>query len=484
MTGSDRPPGLALFADRFGIDEERCNDLLGLALENGGDYADLFFEHHRQRRLSLEDQRVSGASSGVTQGLGIRVIQGDAVGYASTDRFDPEAMREAARTAAAIAASSSASEPGIQPLTYRAGPAYYPARAESLDTSAAPLLALLNRVDEAARAVARSIEHVNAGLTEKERTIMVATSEGRLVSDVQPLVTLYAEAVSVRGSDRQSGRDGKSARTGLDFFSSGDRTPEALGRSVAEWAVLSHEAVEAPAGFLPVVLATGHSGILLHEAVGHGLEADFNRKHLSNFSDRVGQVVASPLCTVVDNGTLPGMLGSINVDDEGRESGNNVLIENGVLRGYLHDWMSARHYGLPPSGNGRRQDYRFPPMPRMTTTYMLPGKSDPDEIVRSVQRGIYCRAFSNGSVDISSGDYVFATREAFLIEDGRITAPIRSVNLIGNGPDSLSRVTMVGSDLQQSDGTWNCGKRGQWVPVSLGLPTILIDGITVGGTRS
>ncbi|HLI50247.1 MAG TPA: metallopeptidase TldD-related protein [Thermomicrobiaceae bacterium] len=484
MTGSDRTRGLALFADRFGIDEERCNDLLGVALEGGGDYADLFFEYHRQRRLSMEDQRVSQASSGVTQGVGIRVIQGDAIGYASTDRFGLDSMREAARTAAAIAASSSASEPKIQALKYQTGPAYYPVKAESLERSAEPLLALLRRVDEAARSVAPSVEHVNASLFERERTIVVATSEGRLVDDVQPMVSLSAEAVSVRGSDRQSGYNGKAARAGLDFFASGDRTPEALGRSVAEWAVLSHEAVEAPAGFLPVVLAAGDSGILLHEAVGHGLEADFNRKRLSNFSDRIGQLVASPLCTVVDNGTLPGMLGSINVDDEGRESGNNLLIENGILRGYLHDWMSARHYSLPPSGNGRRQDYRFPPMPRMTTTYMLPGESDPDEIVRSVRRGIFCRTFSNGSVNISSGDYVFATREAFLIEDGRITAPIRTVNLIGNGPDSLSRVTMVGNDLRQSDGTWNCGKRGQSVPVSLGLPTVLIDGITVGGTRS
>jgi TldD protein len=296
-------------------------------------------------------------------------------------------------------------------------------------------------------------------------------------------VTLIVIAVSERGADRQLGFQTVGGRAGLDFGAALDRAPEAIGREAAELAVLLHDAVDAPAGRLPVVLAAGDSGILLHEAVGHGLEADFNRKRLSNFTDRIGQAVASPLCTVVDDGMQPTLYGSVNIDDEAQEPAYNVLIERGALRGYLHDWQSARHYGVPPSGNGRRQDFRHPPMPRMTTTYLLPGEATPEEIIRSVDRGIYCRRFGDGQVNISNGDYVFSTTEAYLIEGGRVTAPLRRTNLIGNGPDSLGRVTMVGNDLQLSPGTWNCGKGVQSVPVSFGLPTVLVDGITVGGTQ-
>jgi TldD protein len=310
----------------------------------------------------------------------------------------------------------------------------------------------------------------------------VATSEGRLAGDTQPKVTLVAIALSERGADRQYGFQTAGGRAGLEFFADDRRTPEVIGREAAELAVLLHDAVDAPAGRLPVVLAAGDAGVLLHEAVGHGLEADFNQKRLSNFTDRIGQPVASPLCTVVDDGTLSSLYGSINVDDEGQAPAYNVLIERGVLRGYLHDWHSARHYGVSPSGNGRRQDFRHFPMPRMTTTYLLPGETAPEEIIRSVDRGIYCRRFGDGEVNISNGDYVFATSEAYLIEGGRVTAPLRMTNLIGNGPDSLGRVTMVGNDLQLSTRTWNCGKHSQSVPVSLGMPTVLVDGITVGGT--
>lgn len=473
--------GLDLFAQRYGIDADLCDALLGLALERGGDYADLFFEYRRDRRIGLEDQRLRGATSGISQGLGVRVIRGEVIGYASTNSLDPEAMRQAARTAATIAAGASTGDIAIQPVRQRPTPNRYPVA--SLDEPAEVVLTLLRRADVAAWAVATSIEHVTVSLDEQVRQIAIATSNGLLVGDSQPLVALQVSAVSVRGSDRQQGYRSKAARAGLNVFADGERSPEALGRAAAEWAVQSHDAVEAPTGFLPVVLAPGDAGILLHEAVGHSLEADNASRGLSVFSGRLGQTVASPLCTVVDDGALPGQ-GSLNVDDEGHEARRSLLIERGTLRRYLHDRQSARRSGVEPSGNGRRQDFSYPPMPRMTTTFMLPGESDPDEIVRSVQRGIYCHTFSGGMVKSTSGDFAFSTREAYLIEDGRITAPIRSTNLIGNGLECLRRVTLVGNDLRIGESWGNCGKRGQWVPVGVGLPTVLIDGMTVGGTRS
>ncbi|HLL50021.1 MAG TPA: metallopeptidase TldD-related protein, partial [Thermomicrobiales bacterium] len=291
-------------------------------------------------------------------------------------------------------------------------------------------------------------------------------------------------AISVRDDDRQEGYQPKAARAGFEVFANGEWTPEAIGRRASERALLGHDAVEAPAGFLPVVLAAGDSGVFLHEAVGHGLEADFIRKRLSTFTDRVGERVASPLCTVVDDGTLLGRYGSINIDDEGEHSQENVLIEDGVLRGYLHDRISANVFGVSPTGSGRRQSFRHTPMPRMTTTFLRAGETPPEEIVRAVKRGVYCVSFGGGQVDIANGDYVFNTMEAYLIEEGRVTAPIRATNLIGNGPDSMTRVSMVGNDLAIDEMGGMCGKSGQSVPVNVGLPTVLVDGITIGGTRA
>ena len=472
---------LGFFAERFGVDASVCDRLLGEALGRGGEYADLYFEHSEQRSLGFEEGVARGGSSGVVQGVGIRVVLGEAVGYAYAERFDIEAMREAARTAAHVAANAGGVTTAI-PVCRSEVADRYPTPAPSVEEPAATVVDLLRRADAVARGVATSIENVQVRLIEQVKRIAVATSEGRLAGDVQPLVQFRVNVLSTRGEDRQEGFRSKAARAGLDFFAEAERTPEAIGRDAAERAVRMHDAVAAPAGFLPVVLAAGESGILLHEAVGHGLEADFNRKRLSNFTDRIGQRVASPLCTVVDDGTVPRVQGSINVDDEAQAPQRNVLIERGILRGYLHDWISARHFGVAPSGNGRRQDFRNVPMPRMTTTFMLAGDATPEEIVRSVQRGVYCVGFSNGQVNISNGDYVFATSEAYLIEGGRVTAPIRTTNLIGNGPDSLTRVTMVGNDLEIDDSGGYCGKNWQVALVNLGLPTTLVDGITVGGT--
>jgi TldD protein len=339
---------------------------------------------------------------------------------------------------------------------------------------------LIRRADEAARAYDASIARADINFIDELKHIMVATSDGRMAGDVQPLVRFNVACLSEIDGRRQSARWGGGGRMGMAYFDA--HTPESLAEESARQAVLQQSAIDAPAGMFPVVLAAGDSGILLHEAIGHGLEADFNRKKLSNYTDQVGNVVASELCTVVDDGTVPDSRGSLNIDDEGNAPGYNVLIENGVLSGYMQDRMSTNHFGVRPTGNGRRQSFRHYPMPRMTNTYMLAGQTAPEDVIRGVDRGIYCVAFNGGQVNITNGDFVFSVTEGYMIEDGKVTAPIRNVNLIGNGPDVLRKVTAVGSDFKLSDGRWTCGKDGQSVPVGVGVPTVLISGITVGGT--
>ena len=473
---------LSFFADRFGLDAELCQEVLRTALVHGGDHADLYAQHSQTRALTLEDGIASGGST-VDAGVGVRVVRGEAVGYASTERFDRESLLHAARTASEIARGGGLPATELAPLQIGAVADQYPVAVVSLDEPPPVALDLLRRADAAARAAAPSIANVQAWVREEVKRIAIATSDGRLVGDTQPIVRLGVVVVSVRDGDRQQGFQAKAARAGFDAFGTGEWTPEAIAQTAAQRALLGHDAVEAPAGFLPVILAAGDSGVFLHEAVGHGLEADFIRKRMSTFTDRVGERVASPLCTVVDDGTQPGRYGSINIDDEGEPSRENVLIENGVLRGYLHDRISARHFGLQPTGSGRRQSFRHVPMPRMTTTFMRAGDTPPEEIVRAVRRGVYCVSFAGGQVNIANGDYVFSTLEAYLIEDGKVTAPIRATNLIGNGPDSMTRVTMVGNDLVIDEIGGMCGKNGQSIPVNTGLPTVLVDGITIGGTQ-
>jgi TldD protein len=359
---------------------------------------------------------------------------------------------------------------------------HYPVAVPTLLASETERLDLLRRADAAARAFDPAVSRVEVSLAESVRHVLVATSDGALARDRQPMVRLYVRVVAEKDGRRQTGTAGGGGRYGMDFFATS--SPEDFGREAARVALAMMDAREAPAGILPVVLGPGDSGILLHEAVGHGLEADFARKGTSNYSGRVGQVVASPGCTVVDDGTVPGARGSINVDDEGRPGGRTVLIEKGVLVGYLQDRLSARKLGHALTGNGRRESFTSVPYPRMTNTYLLGGDHDPEEILRSVARGIYARRFSGGQVNISNGDFVFSLTEAYLIEDGQLTAPLKGVNLIGNGPDVLTRVSLVGRDFAASDGIWTCGKEGQSVPVGVGTPTVKIDGITVGGTQA
>ncbi|MBI2766280.1 MAG: metalloprotease TldD [Chloroflexi bacterium] len=471
---------LQLFQDRYNIDPATMSSLLSAALGKGGDFAELFFEHRTNSAISWEDQQVKSASRNVAQGVGIRVVQGDAIGYAYTEALDLDSMRKAAETAARIGKGGERPTP-IDATPGRTGASYYSTDEPMSGAPASAKVALLERADRAARAFDPSITRVDASIGDELKTVLIARSDGRVVGDVQPLIRLNVSALSDRNGSRQVARTGGGGRLGLEYFE--QVTPEDAAREAARQAVLQQDATEAPAGTLPVVLAAGDSGVLLHEAVGHGLEADFNRKGTSNYTGRIGQPVASSLVTVVDDGTIAKSRGSLNIDDEGNPTRRNVLIEGGVLRGYLQDQVSARHFQLGSSGSGRRETFKHYIMPRMTNTLMLAGESNPEDIIRSVARGIYCISYAGGQVNISNGDFVFSVTEAYLIEHGRITAPVRNVTLIGNGPDVLSKVTMVGTDYQLSDGRWMCGKDGQSVPVGVGMPTVLVSGITVGGTK-
>ena len=460
------------------IDARIAGRLLELALSQGGDYADLFYEYHVSSSYAYDEGILKAAGRAVAMGLGVRVMKGDATGYAYVEDLSTEAMERAARTAAQIAAGGGAAPVALAP---RDIPSRYPVAVLSLDIPGETKRALLERADKAARAEDARIVRVDASLNEEIREILVATSDGKLVRDRQPLIRFGVRAIAEADGKRQSGSSGGGGRMGLEYFD--QKSPEHHAREAARQAIGMLDAREAPAGEMPVVLAPGDSGILLHEAVGHGLEADFNRKKTSNYSDRVGEAVASELCTVVDDATLTSSRGSINVDDEGNEPRSATLIENGILRGYMQDRHSAGFFATNPTGNGRRESFKSHPMPRMTNTMLLAGQDDPEDIIKSVKRGVYARKFGGGQVDISNGDFVFSLTEGYLIEDGKITAPLKGVNLIGNGPDVMRKVVALGHDLETSDGIWTCGKDGQSVPVGVGCPTVKISAVTVGGTE-
>lgn len=461
------------------IDPDICRRLLEHALSRGGDYADLFFEYRAAGGLSFEEGITRSASRGVSMGLGVRVQVGEATGYAHVEELTPEAMRRAADTAGQIARAGGGST-AIR-LERRDIPDRYRLEVPSIELAGSPKRELLERASRAAQARDSRITKVSASFSEEIREILIATSDGRFVRDMQPLMRIGVQAVAEDGSRRESGRSGGGGRMTLGYFEA--FSPEWHGESAATQAITMLDARPAPAGQLEVVLAPGDSGILLHEAVGHGLEADFNRKGTSNYSGQLGQLVASELCTVVDDATLTQGRGSLNVDDEGLEPGRTVLIENGILRGYMQDRLSARLLNSQSTGNGRRESFACVPMPRMTNTILLAGQHDPEEIIGSVKRGIYAKAFGGGQVDIANGDFVFNLTESYLIEDGRISAPLKGVNLIGNGPETLREVVMLGTDIKVSDGIWTCGKDGQSVPVGVGCPTVKISRITVGGTQ-
>jgi len=459
------------------LDSAQCQRLITAALARGGDYADVFCERTVSRAVSYEEDQVKSASESARLGVGIRVVVGERTGYAYCEDLDEATLLATAARAALIAHSGPAAG---SPLVERVG---LPDRYGHVSPlSGVPLqerIEFLRRASRRASAADARVRWVSCSLVDNRSEVTIATSDGVFVSDDRPMLRMNVQVNAEQKGRRERGYTGGGGRQGYEYFSR--RAPEALADEAVRQALTMFEAREAPAGAFPVVLAPATSGILIHEAVGHGLEADFNRKGVSAYSGKVGEQVASPLVTVIDDGTVLGDRGAVNVDDEGIVPESTTLIENGVLRGYLNDRLSARVMGVAPTGNGRREGYSKVPIPRMRVTYLAAGNDAPEDIIRSVKKGIYAVNFGGGSVDISKGDFNFHVTEGYLIEDGKITAPLRGATLIGNGPEVLRRVSRVGHDLALSDGMWTCGKDGQGCPVGQGLPTTLVDEMTVGG---
>ncbi len=462
-----------------GIGESELEQVFARLMTPSVDMADLYFQSSRQESWVLEDGIIKQGSHNIDQGVGVRAISGEKTGFAYSDDIVMPALLEASGAARAIARSGESGR--LKAWASGRGTSLY-TPLDPLETlSTEEKIALLRRVDAEARRQDPRVEQVIVSLSGLHDVVLVADSDGRLNADVRPLVRLNVMVLASQHGRRENGSAGGGGRVGYEYFLDDDR---ALGyaREAVRQALVNLEAVDAPAGTMPVVLGPGWPGVLLHEAIGHGLEGDFNRKGTSAFSGRLGERVASEYCTVVDDGTLAGRRGSLSVDDEGEPSQCTTLIENGILRGYMQDRMNARLMKTSPTGNGRRESYAHLPMPRMTNTYMLNGPHDPDEIIRSVDRGLYAVNFGGGQVDITSGKFVFSASEAYLIENGRVTRPVKGATLIGNGPDVLTRVSMVGNDMKLDTGIGVCGKDGQSVPVGVGQPTLKVDALTVGGT--
>ena len=457
----------------------RLEGVFGEVLTHSVDFADLYFQLTRQESWSLEDGIVKDGSASIEQGVGVRALAGEKTGFAYSDEIILPALTEASRAARAIALRGS--ERSLNAWHARTGHQLYLPADPLLTLSDQDKVAWLERVDREARRVDPRIVHVTASLVAVHEIILIANSDGELAADVRPLVRFNVSVLVEQDGRREQGYCGAGGRFSLAELVADDK-PLALAREAARQALVNLEAAPAPAGSMTVVLGPGWPGILLHEAIGHGLEGDFNRKGTSAFANRIGERVAAPGCTVVDDGTLARRRGSLNIDDEGTATQCTTLIEDGILRGYMQDRLNARLMGQRPTGNGRRQSFAHMTMPRMTNTYMRPGPYDPQEIIRSVAHGIYAVNFGGGQVDITSGKFVFSASEAYAIENGRLGAPLKGATLIGNGPDVLTRVSMVGNDLKLDDGVGTCGKEGQSVPVGVGQPTLKIEGLTVGGT--
>src|ERR1700753_792348 len=466
------------FFDKLGLSERLLERCLGEALSAGGEFADLYFEAVTSSSLGLDEGIVKTAAQGISVGCGVRVLSGERTGFAYTDDLSAERLLKAARTAALIASGPQTTR--VAGFHQTRAPQLYPI-AGSSDAEISAKLELIERANQAARAYDSRIVQVRASLNDELRRILVAASDGTFASDTQPLARLNVAVIAKDEHNTAQGTSGGGGRVEIDFFT-GEKSPEHFAQEAARTALLQLEAVAAPAGEMEVVLGPGWPGVLLHEAVGHGLEADFNRKKTSAFSGLIGQQVASSKVTVVDNGTMPGRRGSLNIDDEGNTTQETVLIEKRILRTYLSDKLSSRLMNMPNTGSGRRESYQAIPMPRMTNTYMLAGDDDPGDILRSVKRGLYAVNFGGGQVDITNGKFVFSASEAYLIEDGKVTAPVKGATLIGNGPESLKYVSMVGNDLALDEGMGTSGENGKIGPVGVGMPTVKLDRMTVGGT--
>lgn len=463
-----------------GITEHQLQLVLGHVLGKTIDNADLYFQSSYSESWVLEDSIIKGGSFNIDRGVGVRAMSGDKTGFAYSDDILLPALEQAATAAKSIGHHSGGHS--IKAYRVSSGHELYLPTNPLLSFTETEKVALLQRLDIYTRQQDPRVIQVNISLAAEHETILVMASDGHIAADVRPLVRLNISVVVEENGRREHGYAGGGGRFDYNYFLKEDRAL-AYAREAVRQAVLNLNAIPAPAGTMPVVLGSGWPGVLLHEAVGHGLEGDFNRKGSSIYTGRIGQQVASSLCTIVDDGTLPNRRGSLNIDDEGTPTQCTILIEKGILRHYMQDKRNARLMGMASTGNGRRESYAHTPMPRMTNTYMRPGNSTPEEIISSVKKGIYAVNFSGGQVDIVSGKFVFSASEAYLIEDGKITAPVKGATLIGNGPDILNKVSMVGNDLQLDEGIGICGKDGQNIPVGVGQPTLRIDAMTVGGTK-
>ena len=470
----------SLLLDPWGLSETDMARALGEIFTHKVDYADLYFQYTRSEGWSLEEGIVKTGSFSIGQGVGVRAIAGEKTAFAYSDSLSPDALLSSARAVRSIGRQGAGKVKVNASVDPAAGQSLYPGIDPLLTLSAAEKVGLLERLESMARARDPHVIQVMAGLGAEYDVILVAGSDGRLAADVRPLVRLSLTVIAERGGRREMGHAGGGGRSGLAYFTD-DVLRGCVEHAVHE-ALVNLDARPAPAGEMTVVLGSGWPGILLHEAVGHGLEGDFNRKGSSVFAGRIGERVAAKGVTVIDDGTLPDRRGSLNVDDEGNPTQRNVLIEDGILRGYMQDTMNARLMKTAATGNGRRESFAHLPMPRMTNTYMLAGATPPEEIIASVDRGLYAVNFGGGQVDITSGKFVFSASEAYMIENGKISYPVKGATLIGNGPDAMTRVSLIGNDLRLDSGVGTCGKEGQSVPVGVGMPTIRMDGLTVGGT--
>ncbi len=471
-----------LLLEPFGLGDDKLARALSEIRTRGADDADLYFQYTRSEGWSLEDGIVKTGSFSIDQGFGVRAVSGEKTAFAYSDDISEASLLDAARTVRSIAASGSHARvrAGTPRTKIAAGRSLYPQLdpITTLDSSAK--VALLEKVEQLAKASDPRIVQVMAGLAMEHDVVMVARADGTLAADVRPLVRLSLTVIAEQQGRREMGSSGGGGRFGLAYFD--DELVRSYVNEAVSSALSNLEARPAPAGEMTVVLGPGWPGILLHEAVGHGLEGDFNRKGSSAFAGRIGQRVAAKGVTVLDDGTLADRRGSLNIDDEGQASQRNVLIEDGILRGYIQDALNARLMKVRPTGNGRRESYAHLPMPRMTNTYMLAGDKTPEEIVASIKKGLYATNFGGGQVDITSGKFVFSASQAYWVENGKIQYPVKGATIVGNGPDALTRVRMIGRDLQLDSGVGTCGKEGQSVPVGVGQPTLRIDGLTVGGT--
>ncbi len=465
------------FMEWFGVDQAVVARVMSELTSRGADAADLYFQHSRNNSLTLEDGIVSSANSGIQQGVGLRVVIGEQTGYAFTEDLTLQSMLAAARTASSIASGSQMVAPqSFNPLAMGD---LYSTTVPWADVGVDQKLPVMKFIEQQTKSKDPAIEKVAVYWSDGDERVMIATLDGKLVTDHRPMARVTVVVTAKKGDETQTGYSNIAAREEFSWFSEArlsKMVDEAVDRTLIQF-----EAIRPPAGEMPVILASGASGILLHEAIGHGMEADFNRKGTSIYSDMMGKKVAEPFVTVVDQADIPRERGALNYDDEGNKAGRTVMVENGILKSYLHDQISAKQYDIKPTGSGRRESYQYAPMPRMSCTFMEDGPHTKEEIVAAVDNGIICETYTNGQVQIGAGDYTFYVKNGWLVEGGKITAPIKDVNIIGNGPESLKRITMVANDARLDTGGWTCGKNGQSVPVSQGIPTVLVSKMTVGG---